>query len=160
VHVHVRGDGLAETMSTYLLDRIEHDTQITVSPRTVLSAVHGDRRLESIVSEDRKTGEQAEIKTHYLFVMIGGVPRTAWLDCAVARDRRGFIQTGDDVPAGVLSDNNWADIGRGPYLLETSLPGVFAVGDVRANSVKRVAAAVGEGSMAVRFAQQYLGQIG
>ena len=76
------------------------------------------------------------------------------------RDRRGFIPTGDEISAAVLSDNEWATQGRGPYLLETSLPGVFAVGDVRANSVKRVAAAVGEGSMAVRFAQQYLGQLG
>jgi len=76
------------------------------------------------------------------------------------RDRRGFIATGDEISAAALSDNDWATQGRSPYLLETSLPGVFAVGDVRANSVKRVAAAVGEGSMAVRFAQQYLGQLG
>ena len=92
--------------------------------------------------EDRPTGEHTELRTHYLFAMIGGEPRTVWLDGAM------------------LSDNNWAALGRGPYLLETSLPGVFAGGDVRANSVKRVAAAVGEGSMAVRFARQYLGQVG
>ena len=76
------------------------------------------------------------------------------------RDQYGYVPTGDDIPAAVLSDNNWAALDRGPFLLETSLPGVFAVGDVRAHSVKRVAAAVGEGSMAVRFAQQYLGQVG
>jgi thioredoxin reductase (NADPH) len=160
VSVLVRGDGLAETMSTYLLDRIEHDTHITVYPRSVVAAVHGDRQLDSVVIEDRLTGEQTDVRTHYLFAMIGAEPHTSWLDAAVQRDRSGFIPTGDDIPAAVLSDNNWAAVGRGPYLLESSLPGVFAVGDVRAHSVKRVAAAVGEGSMAVRLAQQYLGRAG
>jgi thioredoxin reductase (NADPH) len=158
VHLLVRGHGLAETMSTYLLDRIEHDPRITVHTQTVVSSVHGDRQLESVVIEERSSGKRTEVATHDLFVMIGAEPRTAWLDNAVLRERRGFILTGDEIPAAALSDNDWAILGRGPYLLETSLPGVFAVGDVRANSVKRVAAAVGEGSMAVRFAQQYLGQ--
>jgi thioredoxin reductase (NADPH) len=160
VHLVVRGHGLAETMSTYLLDRIEHDPRITVHTETAVAAVHGDRRLESVVIEERVGGKQTEIPTHDLFVMIGAEPRTGWLDNTVLRDRRGFILTGDEIPAAALSDNDWATLERGPYLLETSLPGVVAVGDVRANSVKRVAAAVGEGSMAVRFAQQYLGQQG
>jgi thioredoxin reductase (NADPH) len=160
VHLLVRGDGLAETMSTYLLDRIEHDPRITVHTQTVVASVHGDRQLESVVIEDRLSGEDDEVTTHYVLVMIGAEPHTAWLEHTVLRDRSGFILTGDEVSAGALSDNDWAIQGRGPYLLETSLPGVFAVGDVRANSVKRVAAAVGEGSMAVRFAQQYLGQLG
>ena len=155
-----RGDGLAETMSTYLLDRIEHDPRITVHTQTVVASVHGDRQLESVVIEDRLSGEDTEVPTHYLFVMIGAEPHTAWLEDTVLRDRSGFIPTGDEISAAVLSDNDWTTQGRGPYLLETSLPGVFAVGDVRANSVKRVAAAVGEGSMAVRFAEQYLGQVG
>jgi thioredoxin reductase (NADPH) len=146
-------------MSTYLLDRIEHDSRISVHTHTVVESVRGDRQLESVVIRDRLSAEQTDVPTHYLFVMIGAEPHTAWLDGAVLRDRCGFIITGDEIPAGVLSENDWAPLGRGPYLLETSLPGVFAVGDVRANSVKRVAAAVGEGSMAVRFAQQYLGQI-
>jgi thioredoxin reductase (NADPH) len=156
----VRGDGLAETMSTYLLDRIERDASITVHPRTVVSAVHGERQLESVVLEDQLTGQRSDVRAQHLFVMIGGEPGTAWLNGAVQRDRHGFILTGDDIPLKVLSDNSWVTLGRGPYLLETSLPGVFAVGDARANSVKRVAAAVGEGSMAVRFVEQYLGQIG
>jgi thioredoxin reductase (NADPH) len=160
VFVIVRGDGLAQTMSTYLLDRIEHDAHITVYPRTVVAAVHGDRQLDSVVIEDRLTGEHTDVRTHYLFAMIGAEPHTSWLAGAVQRDRSGFIPTGDDITAAVLSDNNWAAVGRSPYLLESSLPGVFAVGDVRAHSVKRVAAAVGEGSMAVRFVQQYLGQAG
>jgi len=159
VHLVARGDGLAKSMSTYLLDRIEHDPGITVHPQTVVASVHGDRQLESVVIEDRVSGRQSEVPTHYLFVMIGAEPRTAWLDDAVLRDRRGFIATGEEIPAAALSDDDWAALERGPYLLETSLPGVFAAGDVRANSIKRVAAAVGEGSMAVRFAQQYLGQL-
>jgi thioredoxin reductase (NADPH) len=160
VHLLVRGGGLAETMSTYLLDRIEHDPRITVHTRTVVASVHGDRQLDSVAIKDQLRGEDTEVPTHYLFVMIGADPHTAWLEDAVLRDRGGFIPTGDEISAAVLSDNAWATQGRGPYLLETSLPGVFAVGDVRANSVKRVAAAVGEGSMSVRLAQQYLGQIG
>jgi thioredoxin reductase (NADPH) len=160
VHLLVRGHGLAETMSTYLLDRIAHAPRITVHTQTVVAAVHGDRQLESVVIKDRLSGEDTEVPTHYLFVMIGAEPHTAWLEGTVLRDRRGFIPTGDEISAAVLSDNDWTTQGRAPYLLETSLPGVFAVGDVRANSVKRVAAAVGEGSMAVLFAQQYLGQLG
>jgi thioredoxin reductase (NADPH) len=159
VHLLIRGHGLAETMSSYLLDRIEHDLLITVHTQTVVASVHGDRQLQSVVIEERSSGKQTEVPTHDLFVMIGADPRTAWLDNAVVRDRRGFIVTGDEIPAAALSDNGWVTLKRGPYLVETSLPGVFAVGDVRANSVKRVAAAVGEGSMAVRFAQQYLGQL-
>jgi thioredoxin reductase (NADPH) len=158
VFVLVRGQGLAETMSTYLLDRIEHEPLITVHLHTVVAAVHGDRQLESVIIEDRQTGERTDIRAHYLFSMIGSQPRTAWLEGAVHRDRHGFIPTGKDIPAAVLSDNNWAALGRGPSLFEASLPGVFVVGDVRTGSVKRVAAAVGEGSMAVRFVQQYLEQ--
>jgi thioredoxin reductase (NADPH) len=145
-------------MSTYLLDRIERDPRIAVHPQTVVAAVHGEPRLESIVIEDRRTGELTEVCTHYLFALIGGEPRTSWLGDTVERDRYGFISTGDEISSAGLSDNNWAALGRSPYLLETSLPGVFAVGDARANSIKRVAAAAGEGSMAVRLVQQYLGQ--
>jgi thioredoxin reductase (NADPH) len=159
VHLLVRGDGLAETTSTYLRDRIDHDPRITVHTQTMVASVHGDRQLESVVIKEQVSGKQSEIPTHDLFVMIGGEPRTAWLDNAVLLDRRGFVLTGDEIPPAALSDNDWATLERSPYLLETSLPGVFAVGDVRANSIKRVAAAAGEGSMAVRFANQHLGQL-
>ncbi len=159
VFILVRGEGLAETMSTYLLDRIAHEPLITVHPNSVVTAVHGDRQLEAVVVEDRATGELTDLHTHYLFVMIGSEPRTTWLGPALARDRYGFILTGEDIPAAVLADNSWAVLGRSPSLFEASLPGVFAVGDVRAGSVKRVAAAVGEGSMAVKLVQQYLVQI-
>jgi thioredoxin reductase (NADPH) len=158
VTLAVRGAGLAETMSTYLLDRITHEELITVFPNTVVAAVGGDRQLESVVLEDRATGERTDIPTRALFAMIGSEPRTDWLDGAVQRDRYGFVLTGDDVRAPLRVDDGWAVLGRGPTLFETSLPGVFAVGDVRSGSVKRVAGAVGEGSMAVRLVQQYLGQ--
>jgi thioredoxin reductase (NADPH) len=158
VSVVVRGDGLAETMSTYLLDRIGRDPRITVHPESVVAAAQGEPRLESILIEDRRTGKHTELRTHYLFALIGGEPHTAWLAGTVERDRDGFIPTGDNISAAALSENNWAALGRRPYLLETSLPGVFAVGDVRANSIKRVAAAAGEGSMAVPFVHEYLGQ--
>ena len=158
VSVVVRGDGLAETMSAYLLDRIERDPRITVHPQSVVAAAQGETRLESIVIEDRRTCKHTELCAHYLFALIGGEPHTAWLGGTVERDRDGYIPTGDSISAAALSENNWAALGRRPCLLETSLPGVFAVGDVRANSIKRVAAAAGEGSMAVPFVQQYLGQ--
>src|SRR5262249_35930514 len=137
VHLVVRGDGLAATMSTYLLDRIEHDPQITVHTQTVVASVHGDRQLQSVVIEERSSGTRTEVATHDLFVMIGKEARTGWLDAAVLRDRVGFILTGDELPAAALSENDWASLERRPFLYETSMPGVFAVGDVRANSVKR-----------------------
>jgi len=156
--VVVRGGALAETMSTYLLDRIAHEPLISVHTDSVVKAVRGDRQLDAVVIEHRTTGTITELGTHYLFAMIGAVPHTDWLAPTLARDRYGFILTGDGIPAVTLAEGNWSGVGREPYLLEASLPGVFAVGDVRANSVKRVAAAVGEGSMAVRLVQQYLGQ--
>jgi thioredoxin reductase (NADPH) len=148
-------------MSTYLLDRIEHDPRISVHTQTEVASAHADRQLEAVVIEDRSSGKQTEIAAHALFVMIGAEPRTAWLDHAALRDGPGFV-IGDEIPAAALSDNDSATLEGSPHLVETSLPGVFAVGDVRGNSVnsiKRVAAAVGEGSMAVHFAQQYLGQL-
>ena len=99
------------------------------------------------------------MQTHYLLVMIGAQPHTEWLPPELARNEKGFILTGDTVPPAFRYSHEWSALGRAPYLYETSLPGVFAVGDVRAGSVKRVAAAAGEGSMAVRLVQQYLGLV-
>jgi thioredoxin reductase (NADPH) len=112
-----------------------------------------------VTIENRETGELTAIATHNLFVLIGAEPKTDWLRDAVERDSHGYVLTGEDIPSDSLADPTWTTIGRAPYLYETSLPGVFAVGDVRANSAKRVAAAAGEGSMAVRLIQQYLGQV-
>ena len=160
VVIVVRGAALAETMSTYLLDRIEHEPRISVRTNCEVRAAEGDERLEVLVLEDTATAERVEVRAHYLFVMIGAAPHTDWLAGSVERDRYGFIRTGDDISPAVLAEGSWAGAARpNPFFLETSLPGVFAVGDVRAGSVKRVAAAVGEGSMAVKLVQQYLGQV-
>jgi thioredoxin reductase (NADPH) len=159
VVIVVRAEALAETMSNYLLDRIRHEPLISVCTNSVVRAAEGDRELEAVVVENSETGESTEIGVHSLFVMIGAEPHTNWLAGTLERDRYGFLLTGDDIPAATLSDSSWSAAGRSPYFLETSSPGVFAAGDVRAGSIKRVAAAVGEGSIAVRLVQQHLGQL-
>jgi thioredoxin reductase (NADPH) len=159
VHIAVRGRALAASMSTYLLDRITRDERIWVHVETVVSELRGARQLESVVLRSRGSAEPITVQTHYLLAMIGAEPHTEWLPPEVARDGKGFILTGDAVPPAFRHSRAWLALGRAPYLYETSLPGVFAAGDVRTGSVKRVASAAGEGSMAVRLAQQYLGLV-
>jgi thioredoxin reductase (NADPH) len=159
VHIAVRGPALAASMSTYLLDRIARDERISVHVETVVSELHGARQLESAVLRSRRSARPTTVQTHYLLAMIGAAPHTEWLPPGLARDEKGFILTGDTVPPAFRHSPEWTALGRAPYLYETSLPGAFAVGDVRAGSVKRVAAAAGEGSMAVRLAQQFLGLV-
>jgi thioredoxin reductase (NADPH) len=157
VHLLVRKDGLADTMSRYLLRRIEDHPAITVRARTELVALEGDRHLDRIRWIDNGTGA---IETHdirHVFVMTGAVPNTGWLDGCVAIDGRGFIKTGPDLSPEDLTTGGWP-LARSPYLLETNRPGVFAVGDVRGGNIKRVASAVGEGSIAVAFVHQVLHQ--
>lgn len=139
----VRDSELAATMSAYLIDELAAEAKVTV--RTGVEAVegHGEDRLRGLTVRDRATGATDEIDVQGLLIMIGAVPHTDWLPDEVLRDKRGFVLTGPDVPA-----DTWT-LSRPPQPFETSLPGVFAVGDVRANSVKRVAAAVGEGSVVV-----------
>lgn len=139
----VRDSELAATMSAYLIDELAAEAKVTV--RTGVEAVegHGEDRLRGLTVRDRATGATDEIDVQGLLIMIGAVPHTDWLPDEVLRDKRGFVLTGPDVPA-----DTWP-LSRPPQPFETSLPGVFAVGDVRANSVKRVAAAVGEGSVVV-----------
>jgi thioredoxin reductase (NADPH) len=156
VHIAVRGPALAASMSTYLLDRITRDGRICVHVDTVVGELHGARQLESVVLCSPGSAEPTTVQTHYLLAMIGAEPHTEWLPPELARDEKGFILTGDAVPPTFRDSHEWSALGRAPYLYETSLPGAFAVGDVRAGSVKRVAAAAGEGSMAVRLVQQYL----
>jgi thioredoxin reductase (NADPH) len=159
VRLAVRSRGLATSMSTYLLDRITRDERIFVHVETVVSELHGARHLESVVLRGRGSAKLTTVQTHYLLAMIGAAPHTEWLPPELARDERGFILTGDAVPPAFRHSHEWSALGRAPYLYETSLPGAFAVGDVRAGSVKRVAAAAGEGSMAVRLVQQHLGLV-
>jgi len=155
VHLLVRAAGLADTMSRYLIRRIEETPTIVLRPRTEIVTLEGGDHLESVRWRNRETGQTDEDKIRHVFVMTGAAPNTRWLDGCVALDAKGFIKTGPALSPEDLSAAHWP-LARRPYLLETSLPGVFAVGDVRGGSTKRVAAAVGEGSIAISFVHQVL----
>jgi thioredoxin reductase (NADPH) len=155
VHVLVRGAGLADTMSRYLAARIEDSDRITLHPFTEIQTLSGKDHLESIRIRDTKTGASGERAIRHVFLMMGADPNTGWLDGCVALDEKGFVKAGSGLTASDLS--GWP-LKRPPYLLETSLPGVFAVGDVRSESVKRVASAVGEGSICVQLVHRYLAE--
>jgi thioredoxin reductase (NADPH) len=157
VHMLVRGSGLAETMSRYLIRRIEDNPAIDLHTRTQLVAVEGNGRLERIQWRDDRTGEIERHDIRHVFVMAGAAPNTAWLDGCIALDENGFVKTGPDLSPDDLARARWPP-GRPPFLLETNRPGIFAVGDVRGGNVKRVASAVGEGSIAVAFVHQVLRQ--
>jgi thioredoxin reductase (NADPH) len=146
-----RGDGLEKSMSRYLVDQLAARPNVRVRLRTQVVAAHGDGSLEAVDVHDAGTGQTSRLASGGLYVFIGADAETAWLPDEIARDRRGYVLTGSDVQAA----GRWA-LERDPYLLETSVPGVFACGDVRLAPVKRVAAAVGEGSMAIAFVHQYL----
>ena len=155
VHMLVRSTGLAATMSRYLIRRIEDNPGIRLRTGVEISALDGDHHLEHVTVKDRQTGLEERQPIRHVFVMTGARPNTGWLDSCVALDANGFIRTGPDIPREELTRHGWP-LARAPHLLETSLPGVFAVGDVRAGNVKRVASAVGEGSIAVNFVHQVL----
>jgi thioredoxin reductase (NADPH) len=155
VHMVVRGPGLAETMSHYLIRRIEENRAIVLHTRTQIVDLDGVAKLERIRWRNDQTGEIEDHDIGHLFIMTGAVPNTRWLDGCVVLDEKGFVKTGPDLSPGDLAAARWP-LGRPPYLLETSRPGIFAVGDVRCGNVKRVASAVGEGSIAVAFVHQVL----
>jgi len=155
VHVLVRGNGLGDTMSRYLIRRIEEHPRITLYNHTELTSLAGDGHLERIEWRNSETGVTEAHDIRHVFVMAGAVPNTRWLDGCVAVDAKGFIKTGADLTEEDLTAAKWPH-GRAPFLLETTLPGVFAVGDARAGNLKRVAPAVGEGSIAVAFVHQVL----
>jgi len=148
----IRGDDLGKSMSRYLIDEIEQRDEIEVGPRLEVVGLAGDDGLESVVVRERDTGATREVAAKALFVFIGASPHTEWLGGQVAVDEHGFLLTGRDVQGDDLA---WFD-GDAPMFLETSRPGIFAVGDVHSGSVKRVASAVGEGSMAIRLVHQRL----
>ena len=153
VTVICRGDGLARSMSHYLIEQLGARPNVEVLPNSQVVAAHGDVALEALDVRSSETGETTRVPSAGLFIFIGADAETGWLPPEIARDERGFLLTGPNVTADV----GW-DLARDPYLLETSVPGVFACGDVRSGPVKRVAAAVGEGSMAIAFVHQYLAQ--
>jgi thioredoxin reductase (NADPH) len=157
VYVLVRSDSLADSMSRYLIRRIEESSIIELRTSTEVIALSGNDQLEKIEWRNNKTGKVEQHKIGALFSMTGAVPNSAWLEGCLTCDDGGFIKTGPDLSKEDLERFKWP-LTRAPYLLETSLPGVFAVGDVRAGNVKRVASAVGEGSIAVSFVHQVLAE--
>jgi thioredoxin reductase (NADPH) len=157
VHICIRGNDLGHSMSRYLVDRIDKADNIQVHKGHVVSAVDGDETLREVRLLCLEKGEVTAIPSRALFLFIGAVPRTGWLNGCVALDRRGFVLTGETLAPEARDGETWRNAGRAPFFLETSLPGVFAAGDVRAGSVKRVASAVGEGSMSVTFVHAHIG---
>jgi len=152
----VRSAGLKETMSEYLVRRIEESGNIVVEARTEITSVEGDEHLQRVTWATRDKGSESHDIRH-VFVMTGATPTTKWLEGCLVMDSRGFIKTGQDLTASDLRAAGWP-LERAPYLLETSRPGVFAVGDVRANNIKRVASAVGEGPISVSFVHRVLAE--
>jgi thioredoxin reductase (NADPH) len=155
VYILVRSDGLADTMSRYLIRRIEQSPNITLLPHTEIAALDGDKHLERVTWRNNQTGRTETRNIAHVFLMTGAIPNTAWLNNCLTLDDKGFIKTGPDLSPEELMAARWP-LTRRPYLLETSSPGVFAAGDVRGGNVKRVASAVGEGSIAISFVHQIL----
>lgn len=155
VDMLVRSAGLAESMSRYLIRRIEQTPTIVLHPHTEIVQLAGGDHLESVRWQNNQAGQIEEQNIRHVFVMTCADPNSRWLDGCVALDAKGFIKTGFDLSPENLSAAGWP-LARQPHLLETSLPGVFAIGDVRGGSIKRVASAVGEGSIAISFVHQVL----
>jgi thioredoxin reductase (NADPH) len=155
VHILIRSGGLAQTMSRYLIRRIEEHPAIALHPHTQITALEGDAHLERVRWRNGETGQLETLNIRHVFIMAGATPATQWLGDCLALDAKGFIKTGPDLSPQDLSEARWPLL-RAPFLLETTLPGVFAVGDVRAGNLKRVAAAVGEGSIAISFVHRVL----
>src|SRR5579859_1796590 len=155
LYILVRGADLSDTMSKYLIRRIEETPNITVLPHTELADLDGTDHLERVTCRNTQTGKTENKSIAHVFVMTGAEPNTGWLDRCIALDGKGFIKTGPDLLAEDLNDAHWP-LSRRPYLLETTLPGIFAAGDVRGGNIKRVASAVGEGSIAISFVHQVL----
>jgi thioredoxin reductase (NADPH) len=152
----IRSEELATSMSQYLIDRIALQPAITIMSRSAVREVGGSGRLEHVIVEDLTTSISRTLSAAALFVLIGAEAHTDWLAESIEVDSHGFIVTGPDLSDKARAAPAWDKLGRDPYLVESSLPGVFAVGDVRSGSVKRVASAVGEGSIAIRFAGEHL----
>jgi thioredoxin reductase (NADPH) len=154
----VRGDSLSASMSQYLIDQIKKTPNISVDTRCRVVELHGETHLEAVSIHCDLTGETTKTPTNMLAIFIGAEPNTDWLAGVVERDSRGFILTGTSLLRDGKPPKGWP-LAREPYWTETSVPGIFAAGDVRHGSVKRVASGVGEGSIAVQFVHQYLSEV-
>jgi thioredoxin reductase (NADPH) len=154
----VRGPGLAQSMSQYLIDQISATPNITIRTYSSVVETHGGDHMEALTIENVQTGEREKVDATSLFIFIGAMPYTDWLDGIVERDVQGFIPTGPDLMHEKRRPSSWT-LKRDPFLLETNVPGIFVAGDVRFGSVKRVASAVGEGSIAVQFIHRYLSEV-
>jgi thioredoxin reductase (NADPH) len=159
VNILVRGDGLSATMSKYLIDEIGAQPKIVVRPHTQVVEARGESSLEQLVIADGATGQQETVRAAALFIFIGALPNTDWLDGVVQRDKQGFILSGPDLEHDERGRIPGWSPDRDPFLLESSVPGIFVAGDVRHHSIKRVASGVGEGSIAVQFIHQYLSKV-
>jgi len=157
VHMLVRSNSLADSMSRYLVRRIEQSPKITLHICTEITALEGQDHLERVHWRNKNTGESSICNIRHIFLMTGASPNTQWLNGCVALDDKGFVRTGSDLTEEDLRASEWP-LERHPYLLETSLPGVLAVGDVRSGNVKRVASAVGEGSISIHLAHKTLAE--
>jgi len=152
----VRGGDLGASMSRYLVDRIESMDNVTIRLNTNVTGLEGDGHLGGVRIKGRD-GREETIPTSALFLFIGADPNTSWLRGCVELDKKGFVLTGIQLASDTARLDRWTALGRAPFLLETTLPGVFAAGDVRSGSVKRVASAVGDGAMAVSFVHAHIG---
>jgi thioredoxin reductase (NADPH) len=156
VYLLIRGDDLGKSMSSYLVGRISNTPNVELLANTEIRELLGEDRLDGVTIENNRSGARGTLKARALFVFIGAEANTGWLRGAVELDGRGFVLTGQALDRPALEGDDWRERAREPFLLETSVPGVFAAGDARAGSIKRVASAVGEGAMAVRLVHQYL----
>lgn len=157
VSILIRGESLASSMSDYLIQRIERLPNVELLTHTEVVSVHGEEKLESVTLVNNRTQGQSQLEISDMFIFIGAQPGSAFVDNNIALDDKGFVLTGDAIPDSALASNNW-NLDRKPYLLETSCPRVFATGDVRSGSIKRVASAVGEGSICVQFVHRVLAE--
>ena len=158
VHMLVRGPSLAESMSRYLIQRIENIPNIVLHARTQVEALEGEMGLERVLWRHLDSGERETRDIRNLFLMTGADPNTAWLEGCLLRDDKKFVKTGADLLPEDLAAAHWP-LSRRPYLMETTIPGVFCVGDARSTSVKRVASAVGEGSICVQLVHRALQEL-
>jgi len=160
VYLLIRGDDLGTSMSRYLVDRVTETENVELLTNAEIRELMGEDRLDGVVVEDNRSGARRTLGARALFVFIGAEANTGWLQGTVELDERGFVLTGRELDGFALKEDSWQERSREPFLLETSMPGVFAAGDVRSGSIKRCASAVGEGAMAVRLVHQYLADAG